>query len=62
MLMEAKAYNEAARALMLWGALQVDLSRKAPDEGEREAGDGHHLAADSRHKGLSDGQGLRSRR
>jgi alkylation response protein AidB-like acyl-CoA dehydrogenase len=37
MLMEAKAYNEAARALMLWGALQVDLSRKAPDEGEREA-------------------------
>jgi alkylation response protein AidB-like acyl-CoA dehydrogenase len=37
MLMEAKAYNEAARALVLWGALQVDLSRKAPDEAEREA-------------------------
>jgi alkylation response protein AidB-like acyl-CoA dehydrogenase len=37
MLMEAKAYNEAARALVLWGALQVDLSRKAPDEVEREA-------------------------
>jgi alkylation response protein AidB-like acyl-CoA dehydrogenase len=36
MLMEAKAYNEAARALVLWGALQVDLSRKAPDEAERE--------------------------
>ena len=37
MLMEAKAYNEAARALVLWGALQVDLARKAPDEAEREA-------------------------
>jgi alkylation response protein AidB-like acyl-CoA dehydrogenase len=36
MLMEAKAYNEASRALVLWGALQVDLSRKAPDEAERE--------------------------
>jgi alkylation response protein AidB-like acyl-CoA dehydrogenase len=37
MLMEAKAYNEASRALVLWGALQVDLARKAPDEAEREA-------------------------
>jgi alkylation response protein AidB-like acyl-CoA dehydrogenase len=36
MLMEAKAYNEASRALILWGALQVDLARKAPDEAERE--------------------------
>jgi alkylation response protein AidB-like acyl-CoA dehydrogenase len=37
MLMEMKAFNEAARALVLWGALQVDLSRRAQDEGEREA-------------------------
>ena len=37
MLMEAKAFNEAARALVLWGALQVDLSRKAVDEAERES-------------------------
>jgi alkylation response protein AidB-like acyl-CoA dehydrogenase len=37
MLMEAKAFNEAARALILWGALQVDLSRKSQDEEEREA-------------------------
>jgi len=37
MLMEAKAFNEAARALVLWGALQVDLSRKAQSEEEREA-------------------------
>jgi alkylation response protein AidB-like acyl-CoA dehydrogenase len=37
MLMEAKAFNEAARALVLWGALQVDVSRKALTEEEREA-------------------------
>jgi alkylation response protein AidB-like acyl-CoA dehydrogenase len=36
MLMEAKAYNEAARALILWGSLQVDLARKAQTEEERE--------------------------
>jgi hypothetical protein len=39
MLMEAKAFNEAARALVLWGALQVDLSRKAQSEEERLAAD-----------------------
>src|SRR3546814_556235 len=37
MLMEGKAYNEAARALVLWGSLQVDLARKAQTEEEREA-------------------------
>ncbi len=37
--MEAKAFNEAARALVLWGALQVDISRKAQTEEEREAAD-----------------------
>ena len=39
MLMEAKAFNEGARALILWGALQVDLSRKAQTEEERLAAD-----------------------
>ncbi len=39
MLMEGKAFNEAARALILWGALQVDLSRKAQTEEERQAAD-----------------------
>jgi len=39
MLMEAKAFNEGARALVLWGALQVDLSRKAQTEEERIAAD-----------------------
>jgi alkylation response protein AidB-like acyl-CoA dehydrogenase len=36
MLMEMKAFNEAARALVLWGALQVDISRRAQTEEERE--------------------------
>jgi alkylation response protein AidB-like acyl-CoA dehydrogenase len=39
MLMEARAYNEAGRALVLWGALQVDLIRRSPDEAERQAAD-----------------------
>src|SRR5262249_25168403 len=39
MLMEAKAFNEGARALVLWGALQVDLSHKAQTEEERQAAD-----------------------
>src|SRR3954468_5293376 len=39
MLMEAKAWNEGGRALVLWGALQVDLIRRSPDEAERQAAD-----------------------
>jgi len=39
MLMDAKAFNEGMRALVLWGALQVDLSHKAPDEADRVAAD-----------------------
>ena len=36
MLMEAKAWNEAGRALVLWGAFQVDLARQSPNESERQ--------------------------
>ena len=39
MLMEMKSFNEAARALVLWGALQVDIMRKAQTEEERQAAD-----------------------
>jgi alkylation response protein AidB-like acyl-CoA dehydrogenase len=39
MLMESKAWNEAGRALVLWGALQVDLVRRSPDEAERQSAD-----------------------
>lgn len=39
MLMEARGWNEASRALVLWGALLVDLSRRSPDEMERQQAD-----------------------
>ena len=39
LLMEGRAANEGARALILWGALQVDLARKAQTEEERLAAD-----------------------
>jgi len=39
MLMESRAWNEGGRALVLWGALQVDLIRRSPDEAEREQAD-----------------------
>src|SRR6478735_584013 len=39
MLMESRAWNEGGRALVLWGALQVDLIRRSPDEAERLAAD-----------------------
>jgi len=39
MLMESKTWNEAGRALVLWGALQVDLTRRSPDEAERQRAD-----------------------
>jgi alkylation response protein AidB-like acyl-CoA dehydrogenase len=39
MLMEARAFNEAARALVLWGSLQVDLLRRAQDEETRQQAD-----------------------
>ncbi|GAB4146342.1 MAG: acyl-CoA dehydrogenase C-terminal domain-containing protein [Sphingomonadales bacterium] len=39
MLMTIKAFNEGARALALWGALQVDLSHRAETEEERELAD-----------------------
>jgi len=39
MLMEARAFNEAARALVLWGSLQNDLLRRAQDDETRQAAD-----------------------
>jgi hypothetical protein len=39
MLMEARAWNQAGRALVLWGALLVDLTRRSPDEAERQQAD-----------------------
>ena len=39
MLMNARAFNEGARALALWGALQVDLTHRAASAEEREQAD-----------------------
>lgn len=39
MLMEGKACLEGARALCLWGGLQVDLTHAAPSEEERQKAD-----------------------
>ncbi len=39
MLMDAKVFNESMRALVLWGALQVDLTHKAQTEEERQLAD-----------------------
>ncbi|MEM9879721.1 MAG: acyl-CoA dehydrogenase C-terminal domain-containing protein [Pseudomonadota bacterium] len=39
MLMNSKAFNEGARALALWGALQVDLTHKAQTDEERQRAD-----------------------
>ena len=39
MLMNSKAFNEGARALTLWGALQLDLSRKSEDAAQAQEAD-----------------------
>ncbi|MDQ3561178.1 MAG: acyl-CoA dehydrogenase family protein, partial [Pseudomonadota bacterium] len=38
-LMGLRAFNEAARALVLWGSLQVDLLRRAQDEETKQQAD-----------------------
>ncbi|MCA1297947.1 acyl-CoA dehydrogenase C-terminal domain-containing protein [Stappia indica] len=40
-LMSIRAFNEAARALVLWTALQSDVSHRSDDEAERQAADDH---------------------
>ncbi len=37
MLMSIRSFNEAARALVVWGGIQNDLSRLASEESERQA-------------------------
>ncbi len=39
MLMDQRAFNESARALLYWTALHGDISHKSPDEKEREKSD-----------------------
>jgi acyl-CoA dehydrogenase len=40
-LMTMKAFNEAARALVMWTALQADLSHRSDDEKTRQSADDH---------------------
>jgi alkylation response protein AidB-like acyl-CoA dehydrogenase len=40
-LMTIRAFNEAARALVIWTALQGDISHRSPDAKERQAADDH---------------------
>jgi alkylation response protein AidB-like acyl-CoA dehydrogenase len=41
MLMNQRAFNEAARALVIWTALKGDVARSTDDEKERAAADDH---------------------
>ncbi len=41
MLMTMRAFNEAARALVLWTALRGDIAHRSADAGEREAAEDH---------------------
>src|SRR5450756_2397651 len=41
MLMTMRAFNEAARALVLWTALQADVAHRAGDPASRQAADDH---------------------
>jgi acyl-CoA dehydrogenase len=41
MLMNIRAFNEAARALVLWTALKSDIAHRAPDAKDRLAADDH---------------------
>src|SRR6266571_298978 len=41
MLMSIRAFNEAARALVLWSALQSDVAHRSGDEAARIAADDH---------------------
>jgi alkylation response protein AidB-like acyl-CoA dehydrogenase len=39
MLLTTRAYNEAARALAVWSAINIDLAHRHPDPEQREAAD-----------------------
>jgi acyl-CoA dehydrogenase len=41
MLMTMRAFNEGARALVIWTALQGDVAHRAPDPASRQAADDH---------------------
>ena len=40
-LLSIRAFNEAARALVIWTALQSDIAHRSPDEKDRQAAEDH---------------------
>ncbi len=40
-LMSIRAFNEAARALVMWTALKGDVARRSDDDNERQSADDH---------------------
>ena len=40
-LMSMRAFNEAARALVMWTALQGDVARRSEDDKQRAGADDH---------------------
>jgi hypothetical protein len=41
MLMSMRAFNEAARALVIWTALQADIAHRSEDDKQRQSADDH---------------------
>jgi acyl-CoA dehydrogenase len=58
MLMNIRAFNEAARALVLWTALKSDIAHRSEDAKEREAADDHLGLMTPVIKGLLTDQGF----
>jgi acyl-CoA dehydrogenase len=58
MLMTVRAFNEAARALVMWTALQGDVAHRAPDPASRQAADDHMALLTPVIKGMLTDQGF----
>ena len=58
MLMTMRAFNEAARALILWTALRADIARRSADAGERAAAEDHLALLTPVIKGVLTDQGF----
>ena len=61
-LLSIKAFNEAARALVLWTSLKSDIAHRSDDETERQAGGRPHGPADPDREGRAHRSRLRQRR
>jgi 3-(methylsulfanyl)propanoyl-CoA dehydrogenase len=60
MLMSMRAFNEAARALVVWTALQSDIAHRAADAKEKQAAEDHLALLTPVIKGLLTDQGFAS--